>query len=85
MEGPQFILFGTTHFVSLALIFAVMIAFPKTVNKYLPAKKELIGRIIGYLAIFHTFFSPYSDLFLVVEPYSWKAVSYTHLTLPTKA
>ena len=35
MEGPQFILFGTTHFLSLALIFAVMIAFPKIINEYL--------------------------------------------------
>ena len=53
MEGPQFILFGTTHIVSLAFIFAVMIAFPKIINKYLPAKKELIGRVVGYLSLIH--------------------------------
>ena len=79
MEGPEFILFGTTHLVGLAVIFATMIAFPKITNKYFSEKKELIGRIIGYLAIFHTFFSPYSDLYLVVEPYSWKEVLPLHM------
>ena len=47
MEGPEFILFGTTHLVGLAVIFAVIIAFPKITNKYFSEKKELIGRIIG--------------------------------------
>ena len=57
MEGPEFILFGTTHLVGLAVIFATMIAFPKITKKYFSEKKELIGRIIGYLAIFHTLFT----------------------------
>ena len=34
MEGPEFNLFGATHLISLALIFIVMVAFPKIVNKY---------------------------------------------------
>ena len=79
MEGSEFILFGTTHLAGLAVIFAVMIALPKITNKYFSDKRELIGRIIGYLAIFHTFFSPYSDLYLVVEPYSWKEVLPFHM------
>ena len=79
MEGPEFILFGTTHLAGHAVIFAVMIALPKITNKYFSDKRELIGRIIGYLAIFHTFFSPYSDLYLVVEPYSWKEVLPFHM------
>ena len=79
MEGPEFNLFGATHLISLALIFIVMIAFPKIVNKYFSLKKDLIAKVIGYLAIFHTFFSPYSDLFLVVEPYSWKEVLPFHM------
>ena len=29
MEGQEFILFGTTHLVGLALIFVVMVAFPQ--------------------------------------------------------
>ena len=29
MEGPEFILFGTTHLAGLAVIFAVMIALPQ--------------------------------------------------------
>ena len=56
MEGQEFILFGTTHLAGLALIFVVMVAFPKITNKYFPSKKELIGRVIAYLALFHTFF-----------------------------
>ena len=40
MEGQEFILFGTTHLVGLALIFVVMVAFPKITNKYFPSKKE---------------------------------------------
>ena len=79
MEGPEFILFGTTHLAGLAVIFAVMIALPKITNKYFSAKKELIGKIIGCLAIIHTFFSPYSDLYLVVEPYNWKEVLPFHM------
>ena len=79
MEGPEFILFGTTHLAGLAVIFTVMIALPKITNKYFSDKRESIGRIIGYLAIFHTFFSPYSDLYLVVEPYSWKEVLPFHM------
>ena len=79
MEGPEFILFGSTHLVGLAAIFTVMIALPKITNKFFSDKRELIGRIIGYLAIFHTFFSPYSDLYLVVEPYSWKEVLPLHM------
>ena len=52
MEGPEFILFGTTHLAGLAVIFAVMIALPKITNKYFSDKRELIGRIIGYLQSF---------------------------------
>ena len=70
MEGQEFILFGTTHLIGLAVIFAIMIAVPKITNQYFASKKELIGRVIAYLAIFHTFFSPYSDLYLVVDPYN---------------
>ena len=51
MEGPEFILFGTTHLVGLAVIFAVMIALPKITNKYFAEKRDFVGRIIGYLAI----------------------------------
>ena len=79
MEGQEFILFGTTHLAGLAIIFAVMIAIPKITNHYFDGKKELIGKVIGYLAIFHTFFSPYSDLYLVVDPYSWKEVLPLHM------
>ena len=38
MEGPEFILFGTTHLAGLAVIFAVMIALPKITNKYFSEK-----------------------------------------------
>ena len=41
MEGPEFILFGTTHLVGLAVIFAIMIAFPKNTNKYFSEKKRI--------------------------------------------
>ena len=79
MEGQEFILFGTTHLVGLALIFVVMIAFPKITKKYFSSKKELIGRVIAFLALFHTFFSPYSDLYLVVDPYNWREVLPLHM------
>ena len=47
MEGQEFILFGTTHLIGLAVIFAIMIAVPKITNQYFATKKELIGRVIA--------------------------------------
>ena len=42
MEGPEFILFGTTHLVGLAVIFATMIAFPKITNNHFFILKNTI-------------------------------------------
>ena len=47
MEGPEFILFGTTHLAGLAVIFAVMIALPKITNKYFSDKRKLIFKWIA--------------------------------------
>ena len=71
--------FGTAHLLTLALIFIAMIAVPKITNLYFASKKDFVAKSIAYLGIFHSFFSPYKDLYLVVEPYDWREVLPFHM------
>jgi len=51
MGTAPFVLFGTIHVFSLALIFAIVIGLPYMVNKSSDANKDLVTKVIAVMQI----------------------------------
>ena len=77
--GEPFVMFGTIHLISLALIFLIVLGLPYTVNRSSNLDQDKVGRIIAYLLIAHALMSPYKDLFILENPYHWKEVLPLHM------
>ena len=79
MGTSPFILFGTIHLFSLALIFAMVIGLPYAVNRSSDKTKDIVTKVLAFLLIAHAIASPYKDLFILENPYHWKEVLPFHM------
>ena len=51
MGTAPFVLFGTIHLFSLALIFAIVIGLPYMVNRSSEANKDIVTKVIAFLLL----------------------------------
>ena len=74
MNANPFILFGTTHIVTIIAITLVSIFLPliyKTKSEY---QKSIMTKAIAFVIFCHVILSPYKDLYLLDNPYNWREV-----------
>ena len=79
MNANPFILFGTTHIVTIILITLVSIFLPliyKTKSEY---QKSIMTKAIAFVIFCHVIISPYKDLYLLDNPYNWREVLPFHM------
>ena len=79
MNANPFILFGTTHIVTIIAITLVSIFLPliyKTKSEY---QKSIITKAIAFVIFCHVIISPYKDLYLLDNPYNWREVLPFHM------
>tara|TARA_B100000767_G_scaffold70023_1_gene66638 strand:- start:3728 stop:4465 length:738 start_codon:yes stop_codon:yes gene_type:complete len=79
MGNAPFVLFGTIHLFSLALIFLIVIGLPYAANRSSNVKKDFITKAIAFLLLLHAVASPYQQLFILENPYHWKEVLPFHM------
>ena len=79
MNANPFILFGTTHIVTIILITLVSIFLPliyKTKSEY---QKSIMTKAIAFVIFCHVIISPYKDLYILDNPYNWREVLPFHM------
>ena len=79
MNANPFLLFGTTHIVTIILITLVSIFLPliyKTKSEY---QKSIMTKAIAFVIFCHVIISPYKDLYLLDNPYNWREVLPFHM------
>ena len=79
MNANQFILFGTTHIVTIIAITLISIFLPliyKTKSEY---QKSIMTKAIAFVIFCHVIISPYKDLYLLENPYNWREVLPFHM------
>ena len=79
MNANPFILFGTTHIVTIIAITLVSIFLPliyKTKSEY---QKSIMTKAIAFVIFCHVIISPYKDLYLLDNPYNWREVLPFHM------
>lgn len=79
MNANPFILFGTTHIVTIIAITLVSIFLPliyKTKSEY---QKSIMTKAIAFVIFCHVIISPYKDLYLLENPYNWREVLPFHM------
>ena len=79
MNANPFILFGTTHIVTIIAITLVSIFLPliyKTKSEY---QKSIMTKAIAFVIFCHLIISPYKDLYLLDNPYNWREVLPFHM------
>ena len=79
MNANPFILFGTTHIVTIIAITLVSIFLPlvyKTKSEY---QKSIMTKVIAFVIFCHLIISPYKDLYLLDNPYNWREVLPFHM------
>ena len=79
MNANPFILFGTTHIVTIIVITLVSIFLPliyKTKSEY---QKSIMTKAIAFVIFCHVIISPYKDLYLLDNPYNWREVLPFHM------
>ena len=79
MNANPFILFGTTHIVTIIAITLISIFLPliyKTKSEY---QKSIMTKAIAFVIFCHVIISPYKDLYLLENPYNWREVLPFHM------
>ena len=79
MNANPFILFGTTHIVTIIAITLISIFLPliyKTKSEY---QKSIMTKAIAFVIFCHVIISPYKDLYLLDNPYDWREVLPFHM------
>ena len=79
MNANPFILFGTTHIVTIIAITLISIFLPliyKTKSEY---QKSIMTKAIAFVIFCHVIISPYKDLYLLNNPYNWREVLPFHM------
>ena len=79
MNANPFILFGTTHIVTIIVITLVSIFLPliyKTKSEY---QKSIMTKAIAFVIFCHVIISPYKDLYILDNPYDWREVLPFHM------
>jgi hypothetical integral membrane protein (TIGR02206 family) len=79
VNANPFILFGTTHIVTIIAITLVSIFLPliyKTKSEY---QKSIMTKAIAFVIFCHVIISPYKDLYLLDNPYNWREVLPFHM------
>ena len=79
MNANPFILFGTTHIVTIIAITLISIFLPliyKTKSEY---QKSIMTKAIAFVIFCHVIISPYKDLYLLDNPYNWREVLPFHM------
>jgi hypothetical integral membrane protein (TIGR02206 family) len=79
VNANPFILFGTTHIVTIIAITLVSIFLPliyKTKSEY---QKSIMTKAIAFIIFCHVIISPYKDLYLLDNPYNWREVLPFHM------
>lgn len=75
----QFVLFGNTHILTMILIISIAVFLPKIYKTKSQESKALMSKIIAGIIFAHIITSPYKDLYLLENPYSWKEVLPFHM------
>jgi hypothetical integral membrane protein (TIGR02206 family) len=79
VNANPFILFGTTHIVTIIAITLISIFLPliyKTKSEY---QKSIMTKAIAFVIFCHVIISPYKDLYLLENPYNWREVLPFHM------
>jgi hypothetical integral membrane protein (TIGR02206 family) len=79
VNANPFILFGTTHIVTIIAISLISIFLPliyKTKSEY---QKSIMTKAIAFVIFCHVIISPYKDLYLLENPYNWREVLPFHM------
>lgn len=79
MFGTPFQMFGTVHLVTIIVILAVSIFFPKIYKNKTDQQKSLMSKVVAAIIAFHVIMSPYKDLYLLANPYDWRETLPFHM------
>ena len=72
MTSNEFILFGSTHLLTLFLIFGASFAFSFYVkNDYNEIRYAMFEKILAYLLIFNELLKPFYLNYFAPEDYNW--------------
>ena len=79
MNANPFILFGTTHIVTIIAITLVSIFLPLIYKSKSEYQKSIMTKAIAFVIFCHVIISPYKDLYLLDNPYNWREVLPFHM------
>ena len=79
MFGTPFQMFGTIHLVTIIVILAVSIFFPKIYKNKTDQQKSVMSKVVAAIIAFHVIMSPYKDLYLLANPYDWRETLPFHM------
>ena len=79
MNANPFILFGTTHIVTIIAITFVSIFLPLVYKTKTEYQKSIMTKAIAFVIFCHVIISPYKDLYLLDNPYDWREVLPFHM------
>ena len=79
MFNTPFQMFSTVHLVTIIVILAVSIFFPKIYKNKTDQQKSLMSKVVAAIIAFHVIMSPYKDLYLLANPYDWRETLPFHM------
>ena len=79
MNANPFILFGTTHIITIIVIALISIMLPRIYRTKTEAQKSLMTKVIAFIIFCHVIISPYKDLYILANPYNWREVLPLHM------
>ena len=79
MNANPFILFGTTHIVTIIAITLISIFLPLIYKAKSEYQKSIMTKAIAFVIFCHLIISPYKDLYLLENPYNWREVLPFHM------
>jgi hypothetical integral membrane protein (TIGR02206 family) len=79
VNANPFILFGTTHIVTIIAIILLSIMLPLMYKVKTDYQKSIMTKVIAFVIFCHVVISPYKDLYLLDTPYNWREVLPFHM------
>ena len=79
MNANPFILFGTTHIITIIVIALISIMLPRIYRTKTEVQKSLMTKAIAFIIFCHVIISPYKDLYMLANPYNWREVLPLHM------
>ena len=79
MNANPFILFGTTHIITIIVIAFISVMLPRIYRTKTESQKSLMTKVIAFIIFCHVIISPYKDLYILANPYNWREVLPLHM------